>query len=64
MALAEEGAFTVIDFRDRPGSGRKLAVEMLEFFDAIGFTRRRGVRDRACPESPTDEPIARRGDMA
>ncbi|WP_426766877.1 selenocysteine-specific translation elongation factor [Erwinia aphidicola] len=30
------------DFRDRLGVGRKLAVQILEFFDRCGFTRRKG----------------------
>ncbi|WP_034949104.1 selenocysteine-specific translation elongation factor [Erwinia oleae] len=30
------------DFRDRLGIGRKLAVQILEFFDRSGFTRRKG----------------------
>ncbi|MTD28021.1 selenocysteine-specific translation elongation factor [Erwinia sorbitola] len=30
------------DFRDRLGVGRKLAVQILEFFDNCGFTRRKG----------------------
>jgi selenocysteine-specific elongation factor len=28
------------DFRDRIGTGRKLAIQILEFFDRAGFTRR------------------------
>lgn len=38
------------DFRDQLGVGRKLAVQILEFFDHCGFTRRKGdehlLRDR------------------
>lgn len=30
------------DFRDRLGVGRKLGVQILEFFDRCGFTRRKG----------------------
>lgn len=30
------------DFRDRLGMGRKLAIQILEFFDRTGFTRRKG----------------------
>jgi len=30
------------DFRDRLGVGRKLAVQILEYFDRVGFSRRRG----------------------
>lgn len=38
----ERGATTAGDFRDRLGVGRKLAIQILEYFDRIGFTRRRG----------------------
>ncbi|MEC8357519.1 MAG: SelB C-terminal domain-containing protein, partial [Pseudomonadota bacterium] len=38
----EEGAFTVIAFRDASGIGRNLCIEILEYFDAKGFTRREG----------------------
>ena len=40
--LAAEHAFTVADFKDELGVGRKLAVEILEFFDTINFTQRKG----------------------
>lgn len=46
-----QGATSAADFRDRLGIGRKLAVQILEYFDRIGFTRRRGndhlLRDKA-----------------
>jgi selenocysteine-specific elongation factor len=46
-----QGATSAADFRDRLGVGRKLAVQILEYFDRIGFTRRRGndhlLRDKA-----------------
>ncbi len=32
--------FTVIQFRDASGIGRNLCIEILEYFDRIGFTRR------------------------
>ena len=38
----EEGVFTVADFRDRAGIGRNAVIEILEYFDRIGFTRRHG----------------------
>lgn len=38
---ADDG-FTVAAFRDRSGMGRNLSIEILEFFDRVGFTRRRG----------------------
>ncbi|WP_323835162.1 selenocysteine-specific translation elongation factor [Photorhabdus africana] len=34
------GAITAADFRDQLGIGRKLAIQILEFFDRSGFTRR------------------------
>lgn len=36
-----QGSTSAADFRDRLGIGRKLAVQILEFFDRCGFTRRR-----------------------
>ncbi|MCY4356568.1 MAG: selenocysteine-specific translation elongation factor [Gammaproteobacteria bacterium] len=35
-----EDGFTVIQFRDASGIGRNLCIEILEYFDSIGFTRR------------------------
>lgn len=35
------GLFAATDFRDRLGIGRKLAIQILDFFDHQGFTRRR-----------------------
>lgn len=39
---ATQGSTSAADFRDRLGVGRKLAIQVLEFFDRSGFTRRRG----------------------
>ncbi|MGV3346492.1 SelB C-terminal domain-containing protein, partial [Enterobacteriaceae bacterium LUAb1] len=40
---AGEGyATSAADFRDQLGIGRKLAIQLLEFFDRSGFTRRKG----------------------
>ncbi|ADO46428.1 selenocysteine-specific translation elongation factor [[Enterobacter] lignolyticus] len=36
------GSTCAADFRDRLDVGRKLAIQILEYFDRIGFTRRRG----------------------
>jgi len=36
----EQGAVRAADFRDRTGVGRKRAIQILEFFDRVGFTRR------------------------
>jgi selenocysteine-specific elongation factor len=38
----EPGKFNVIAFRDRIGGGRKVAIQILEYFDRQGFTMRRG----------------------
>ena len=38
--LAEDGQLEAAAFRDRIGVGRKLAIQILEFFDRVGFTRR------------------------
>ncbi|WP_367672149.1 selenocysteine-specific translation elongation factor [Serratia symbiotica] len=37
-----QGSVNAVDFRDRLGIGRKLAIQVLEFFDRSGFTRRKG----------------------
>ncbi|RTG49599.1 SelB C-terminal domain-containing protein, partial [Serratia marcescens] len=56
---AERGGANAADFRDRLGVGRKLAIQVLEFFDRSGFTRRKGnehlLRDGGLfgSESPT-----------
>ncbi|PHM72697.1 selenocysteine-specific translation elongation factor [Xenorhabdus kozodoii] len=36
-----KGGITAIDFRDELGIGRKLAIQILEYFDRTGFTRRK-----------------------
>ena len=38
----EAGGFSVIQFRDTSGIGRNLCIEILEYFDRVGFTRREG----------------------
>jgi selenocysteine-specific elongation factor len=38
-----QGAARAAPFRDRIGGGRKVAIQILEFFDRVGYTRR--VRD-------------------
>lgn len=47
---ASQGSANAGDFRDRLNIGRKLAIQILEFFDSSGFTRRKGdqhlLRDR------------------
>jgi selenocysteine-specific elongation factor len=41
-ALAGEDGFNAAQYRDRSGIGRNVTIELLEFFDRIGFTRRTG----------------------
>jgi selenocysteine-specific elongation factor len=41
-ASAADGTFTAAAFKDRSGVGRNLAIEILEFLDRIGATRRVG----------------------
>jgi selenocysteine-specific elongation factor len=36
------GQFTAADYRDSCGASRKLSIEVLEYFDRIGFTQRIG----------------------
>jgi selenocysteine-specific elongation factor len=38
--IAQHGAARAAEFRDRIGTGRKVAIQILEFFDRVGFTRR------------------------
>ena len=38
--IAQQGAARAAEFRDRIGTGRKVAIQILEFFDRVGFTRR------------------------
>jgi selenocysteine-specific elongation factor len=40
-ACAPDGRFTAASFRDRLDNGRKVAIQILEFFDRHGFTMRR-----------------------
>lgn len=37
------GSVTAADFRDELSVGRKLAVQILEYFDRTGFTRRKKI---------------------
>ena len=48
-ALASEspGGFTAAQYRDRVGSGRQLAIQVLDYFDRRGVTVRRGDLRRA-----------------
>ncbi|MCO5090625.1 selenocysteine-specific translation elongation factor [Bosea sp. (in: a-proteobacteria)] len=48
-AQAEDGWFTAPAFRDRVENGRKVAIEILDFFDRLGVTLRRGDLRRINP---------------
>jgi selenocysteine-specific elongation factor len=41
-AESPEGSFTAVAFKDRSGIGRNLTIEVLEYLDRIGATRRVG----------------------
>lgn len=43
------GQFTAADLRDRLDNGRKVAIQILEFFDRHGLTLRRGDQRRLNP---------------
>lgn len=43
----QHGQVRAAEFRDRIGGGRKVAIQILEFFDRIGYTRR--LRDAHLP---------------
>jgi selenocysteine-specific elongation factor len=48
-AGAADGSFSAAEFRDSMGNGRKVAIQILEFFDRRGVTLRRGDRRRINP---------------
>lgn len=48
-AQAKDGWFTAPLFRDRVQNGRKVAIEILDFFDRLGLTLRRGDLRRINP---------------
>jgi len=55
LTLARGGStLTVAELRDHFGCGRNVLIEVLEYFDAIGFTRRVGnarvILDRGLPD--------------
>ena len=54
-----DGMFSAADFRDRSGVGRNLAIEIVEYFDRAGFTRRNGnVRSVLKPAAEVFRPVA------
>ena len=51
-ALAAQAPFSARQFRDAAGIGRNAAIEVLEYFDAKGFTRRTGDARSLAGEPP------------
>lgn len=61
----EAGKIRAAPFRDRIGGGRKRAIQILEFFDRVGYTRRIGEGNQRAhvirgepPVQPDDSPPA------
>ncbi len=48
-ALALEGDFSAAQFRDKLDNGRKVAILILEFFDRLGITMRKGDLRKSVP---------------
>ncbi len=48
-AAAKDGAFSAAQFRDQVDSGRKVAIQILDFFDRHGVTLRKGDERRINP---------------
>lgn len=48
-ANSADGWFSAPDFRDRVQNGRKVAIQILDFFDRLGLTLRRGDLRRINP---------------
>lgn len=46
VAQAPHGVFTAAQVRDRLSNGRKVTIQILEFFDRLGFTRLQGEERR------------------
>ncbi|MDB2557986.1 SelB C-terminal domain-containing protein, partial [Luminiphilus sp.] len=42
IVLAGDGPFTVVEVKEHFAIGRKLTIELLEFFDSINVTQRNG----------------------
>jgi len=53
IAAANGGVVTAAKVRDRAGLGRGLAIEVLEYFDRIKFTRRIGDEHHVVRPAPS-----------
>ena len=58
-----DGHVTVVSFKDRVGLGRKRAIQILEAFDRLGFTRRLISYTRVKKELEKDHRILRNSDL-
>ena len=50
-ASGEDGSFSAAQFRDQVDNGRKVAIQILDFFDRHGVTLRKGDERRDQPAS-------------
>jgi len=68
VAAARAGAVTAAAFRDATGLGRKRAIQILEYFDRVGLTRRVGDLHRLRPDSTlftdAEQTLSKSGSMA
>ncbi|MNO60605.1 Selenocysteine-specific elongation factor [compost metagenome] len=53
----DTGIIQAATFRDRIGIGRKRSIQLLEYFDRIGFTRRIGNEHRIREDSALAQPL-------
>lgn len=58
LAATRDGSLTVAAFRERLGIGRNLAIDLLEYFDRTGFTRRFGETRKVMRDASTAFPRA------
>jgi len=49
LAASPDGTFAAADFNRQSGIGRNLTIQVLEYFDRIAITQRRGDRRRMAP---------------
>jgi selenocysteine-specific elongation factor len=58
-----DGHVTIVSFKDRVGLGRKRAIQILEAFDRLGFTRRLISYTRVKKELEKDHRVLRNSDL-
>lgn len=57
LAARHDGRIRAADFRDAVGGGRKRAIQILEFFDRVGYTRRVGDGNRRAHVLRGESPV-------